>query len=58
MSLMENIWEKFYKVEKSRNRESGGTGLGLSISRNILELHGSDFGVSNTSLGVKFHLHF
>jgi len=46
------IWEKFYRVEKSRNRESGGTGLGLSIVRQILELHGSHYGAENTPSGV------
>lgn len=52
---MKNIWEKFYKIEKSRNRNNGGTGLGLSIVKNILELHGSNFGVVNTESGVKFY---
>ncbi len=51
---LQNIWEKFYKVEKSRNRDLGGTGIGLSIVKNILNLHESSFGVENTELGVKF----
>lgn len=50
-----NIWEKFYKVEKSRNRVVGGTGLGLSIVKNILLLHNSEFGVLNTEKGVLFY---
>lgn len=37
---MENIWERFYKVDKSRSRRGTGTGLGLSIVKNIVELHG------------------
>jgi len=35
-----HIFEKFYRVEYSRNEEHGGTGLGLAIARNIFELHG------------------
>lgn len=49
-----NIWNKFYKVDKSRSRTFGGTGLGLSIVRNILNLHKSKFGVHNTESGVEF----
>ncbi|BCJ88293.1 HAMP domain-containing sensor histidine kinase [Effusibacillus dendaii] len=33
------IWERFYRVEKSRNRALGGTGLGLPISKQIIEAH-------------------
>jgi len=54
---LENIWEKFYKVEKSRNRVLGGTGIGLSIVKNILTLHKSNFGVENTDMGVKFYFY-
>lgn len=48
------IWEKFYRVDKSRNKYLGGTGLGLSIVKNILILHESDFDLKNTKTGVKF----
>ncbi|MCR4436450.1 MAG: ATP-binding protein [Clostridiales bacterium] len=50
----ERIWERFYKIDKSRNREMEGTGIGLSIARNILVRHESRFGVKNTGEGVKF----
>ncbi len=37
---LENIWERFYKVDKSRSRRGTGTGLGLSIVKKIIEMHG------------------
>ncbi|MFF2886375.1 sensor histidine kinase [Paenibacillus sp. NPDC057967] len=52
---LDRIWEHFYRVERSRDRRSGGTGLGLAIVKHILELHGSEYGVRNTSRGVAFY---
>lgn len=49
------IWDKFYKIDKSRTRKLGGTGVGLSIVKNILLLHGFHYGVENTDTGVKFY---
>ena len=37
---MVHIFERFYKVDKSRNRTQGGNGLGLSLAKKIVELHG------------------
>lgn len=52
---MDKIWDKFYKVDKSRNRSFGGTGMGLSIVKNIVLLHGGSYGAENTEGGVKFY---
>jgi signal transduction histidine kinase len=50
------IWDTFYTVDKSGSREiGGGSGIGLAIVKNILTLHGSEFGVRNVSGGVLFY---
>lgn len=52
---IEKVWNRFYRVEASRNKSDGGTGLGLAIVRNIIELHQTDFGAENTADGVRFY---
>lgn len=37
---LKKIFDRFYRVESSRNKSTGGTGLGLSIAQSVVELHG------------------
>jgi len=51
---IENIWIKFYKVDKARTREYGGNGIGLSIVKAIMESFNQKYGVANYDNGVEF----
>ncbi|UQD53136.1 sensor histidine kinase [Bacillus methanolicus] len=42
---IKHIFERFYRVDKSRNRETGGTGLGLSIAKNIIKQHQGEINI-------------
>jgi two-component system phosphate regulon sensor histidine kinase PhoR len=46
---LKHLFDRFYRVDKSRSRESGGSGLGLSIVKHILEAHNQSVNVRSTT---------
>ena len=52
------LFDAFYRVEASRNRETGGSGLGLYIAKMILDAHGAQYKMENTDAGVRFTIQF
>ncbi len=56
---LERIFERFYRLERSRNRDQGGSGLGLSIARSLINAHGGKIwaeSVQGESTTFKFSL--
>ncbi len=52
---LNHLFDRFYRVDKSRSRESGGSGLGLSIVKHIVEAHNQSVNVrSTTGIGSTF----
>jgi len=49
--LLEKVFEPFFRLEHSRNRDTGGTGLGLSIARDIAQTHGGSLSLHNRHNG-------
>ena len=51
---IDQIWNKFYKVDKAHTREYGGNGIGLSIVKAIMDSFHKEYGVKNYNNGVQF----
>ena len=49
--LQDKVFEAFFRIERSRNRETGGVGLGLTVARTILHAHGGRIELANGSQG-------
>ncbi len=57
--LIQRLFEPFFRVEQSRNRETGGTGLGLTITKTIMTATGGDVRIENNAdLGLRVSLLF
>lgn len=55
----ERVFERFYRVDKSRSRETGGTGLGLAIVKHIAEIHAAEILLQSTpGEGTKISIEF
>jgi signal transduction histidine kinase len=50
-SDLANIFERLYRVENSRNRETGGSGLGLAICKSLIEAHDGNIHAEHSELG-------
>lgn len=45
---LDNIWDRYYKVDKEHVRVANGSGIGLNIVKQLLELHGAPYGVNSS----------
>ena len=47
----EDVFKAFYRIEGSRNKETGGVGLGLSIAKDVIASHGGKIELLDSELG-------
>ncbi len=52
---LHRIWNRFYKIDESRNRENGGNGIGLSLVKAIMNNYGNEYGAKNVIGGIEFY---
>jgi two-component system phosphate regulon sensor histidine kinase PhoR len=53
------LTERFYRIDRSRSRETGGTGLGLAIVKHVAQRHGAELRIESTvGKGSRFALVF
>ena len=55
---LNQIFDRFYRAESSRSRETGGSGLGLAIAQGIVELHNGYIYVTSDQKLTQFVMHF
>jgi len=55
---LDQLFDRFYRVDPSRTRETGGSGLGLAITKGIVELHGGTINVTSDDDWTSFLLEF
>ncbi|WP_227395377.1 sensor histidine kinase [Jeotgalibacillus aurantiacus] len=53
-----HIFDRFYRVDKSRSREAGGNGLGLSIAKRLLDMYKVGVGITSSPEGTKVRMEF
>ena len=51
-----NLFDRFYRIEKSRNKDKGGSGLGLAITKNIVQLHDGTISVYSDNIKTIFEI--
>ena len=52
----DKLFDRFYRVDESRNTSTGGSGLGLAISKNIVELHGGRIWADSVGNNISFYV--
>lgn len=55
---LKQLFDRFYRVEDSRSKETGGTGLGLAIAQSMVKMHGGKIDVQSNKERTAFIIHF